>query len=61
MPHGGFSGEMRCRYIFKFYNKTHSDKLNFEEFCAMIKDIRKKKGMSTGKVDIEREAGLSAW
>ena len=31
-PHGGLSGEMRCRYIFKFYAAEQDGVLSFEEF-----------------------------
>lgn len=31
-PHGGLSGEMRCRYIFTFYAAEQDGVLSFEEF-----------------------------
>ena len=31
-PHGGPSGELRCRYIFKFYSTEEEASLSFEEF-----------------------------
>lgn len=29
--HGGTPAELRCRYIFKYYNKSQSGYLNLEE------------------------------
>ena len=31
-PHGGPSGELRCRYIFKFYSTEQEGFLSFDEF-----------------------------
>ena len=31
-PHGGPSGELRCRYIFRFYSDEQDAFLSFEEF-----------------------------
>ena len=30
--HGGNPAEIRCRYIFRFYNRSKDGKLHFEEF-----------------------------
>ena len=35
-PHGGPSGEMRCRYIFKFYATEQEAVLSFEEFKWVV-------------------------
>lgn len=44
--HGGIPAEQRCRYIFRYYNKTNNQRLTFDEFKLMIKDIHKSKGQN---------------
>ncbi|XP_031568704.1 uncharacterized protein LOC116303319 isoform X2 [Actinia tenebrosa] len=43
-PHGGLSGELRCRYIFKFYNKENNGLLDFSGFKEMVQDIYRARG-----------------
>ncbi len=59
-PHGDSCGEIRCRYIFKFYDKNHDGKLEFPEFTNMVKDIRKLRGSSTEDPLVLEEAENSA-
>lgn len=59
-PHGDQAGEARCRYIFRFYKHNPSPKLTFDEFCAMVRDIREAKGFSTDEEDVEKEARASS-
>jgi len=42
--HGGIPAEQRCRYIFRYYNITNNQRMTFDEFKFMIKDIHKNKG-----------------
>lgn len=42
--HGGIPAEQRCRYIFRYYNRNNNQRMTFEEFKLMIKDIHKNKG-----------------
>ena len=46
--HGGVPAEQRCRYIFRFYNSSSStnQRMSFDEFKWMIKDIHKSKGQN---------------
>ena len=43
-----FPAEQRCRYIFRFYNNSSStnQRMSFDEFKWMIKDIHKSKGQN---------------
>ncbi|KAL9982177.1 hypothetical protein ACROYT_G010988 [Oculina patagonica] len=59
-PHGGPSGELRCRYLFKFYSSEQDAFLSFEEFKLLIKDIQKLKGESTKDCDVLEEARSKA-
>lgn len=42
--HGGIPAEQRCRYIFRYYNLSNNQRMTFDEFKSMIKDIHKNKG-----------------
>jgi hypothetical protein len=42
--HGGVPAEQRCRYIFRYYNVNNNQRMAFDEFKLMIKDIHKNKG-----------------
>ena len=44
--HGGVPAEQRCRYIFRFYNSSNNQRMSFDEFKWMIKDIHKSKGQN---------------
>ena len=44
--HGGVPAEQRCRYIFRYYNRVNNQRMTFEEFKAMIKDIHTLKGQN---------------
>jgi hypothetical protein len=59
-PHGDVCGEARCRYIFRFYDKNSDGRLDFEEFCDMVKDIRLLRGDGINPDDIRAEAESSA-
>lgn len=60
VPHGDQTGESRTRYIFRFYCRDPSGKLNFSEFREMVRDIRRNKGFSTDEIDVLNEATVSA-
>jgi hypothetical protein len=44
--HGGIPAEQRCRYIFRYYNINNNQRMTFDEFKLMIKDIHKNKGQN---------------
>ncbi|CAF3627087.1 unnamed protein product [Adineta steineri] len=44
--HGGVPAEQRCRYIFRYYNINNNQRMTFDEFKIMIKDIHKNKGQN---------------
>ena len=44
--HGGVPAEQRCRYIFRYYNRMNNQRMNFEEFKFMIRDIQKSRGQN---------------
>ena len=59
-PHGDICGEVRCRYIFRYYDKNRDNKLHFEEFMPMVKDIRAFRGASLEQNDVQKEAEACA-
>ena len=59
-PHGDICGEVRCRYIFRYYDKNRDNKLHFEEFMPMVKDIRAFRGASLDENDVQKEAEACA-
>ncbi|XP_061163616.1 uncharacterized protein LOC133172682 [Saccostrea echinata] len=58
--HGGMPAEMRCRYIFRFYDHNVDGFLQFEEFKCMVRDIRKIKGLSLDEEAVNEDAQKSA-
>ncbi|XP_062611912.1 uncharacterized protein LOC134273725 [Saccostrea cucullata] len=58
--HGGMPAEMRCRYIFRFYDHNVDGFLQFEEFKCMVRDIRKIKGLSLDDEAVNEDAQKSA-
>ena len=44
--HGGIPAEQRCRYIFRYYNQNNNQRMTFDEFKFLIKDIHKNKGQN---------------
>ncbi|XP_063676344.1 uncharacterized protein LOC134812734 [Bolinopsis microptera] len=55
-PHGSSSAEMRCRYIFRYYDKNLDGKLDFTEFCHMVGDIQRLKNPDISTEGIHEEA-----
>lgn len=58
--HGGMPAEMRCRYIFRYYDKNSDGNLQFEEFRYMVKDIRSFKNLSLDDESVDEDAVKSA-
>lgn len=52
--HGGCQAEIRCRYIFRYYDVDDNGKLEFDDFKQLIKDM----GCLKGTPDIDNEAVL---
>jgi Ca2+-binding EF-hand superfamily protein len=57
--HGGLPGEIRCRYIFRYYDKNRDGKLDVEELGQMMKDIRKSKDLSILEDNIKDDVQMS--
>lgn len=55
-PHGALPAELRCRYIFRYYDSNGDDKLEFEEFKKLVEDIRAKKGLPCDQKSVSLEA-----
>lgn len=49
--HGGAPAEIRCRFIFRYYNRSGSGRLKFEEFRRMIGDIQTAQGITDLSAD----------
>lgn len=58
--HGGMPAEMRCRYIFRFYDRNSDGQLQFDEFKRLVLDIRQSKSLSTDDEAAEEDAVNSA-
>ncbi|XP_052800805.1 uncharacterized protein LOC128231722 isoform X1 [Mya arenaria] len=58
--HGGMPAEMRCRYIFRFYDRNMDGNLQFDEFKRLVFDIRQNKGLSTDESAVDEDALNSA-
>ncbi|GFO09820.1 serine/threonine-protein phosphatase [Plakobranchus ocellatus] len=58
--HGGLPAEMRCRYMFRFYDVNSDGFLQFEEFKALVKDIRDHKGLPNDEASLNEDAITSA-
>ncbi|KAL4223534.1 hypothetical protein ACF0H5_017005 [Mactra antiquata] len=58
--HGGMPAEMRCRYIFRYYDRNLDGNLQFEEFKQLVSDIRSSKSLSIEPSAVEEDALNSA-
>ncbi|XP_074641598.1 uncharacterized protein LOC141899287 isoform X2 [Tubulanus polymorphus] len=58
--HGGTPAEMRCRYIFRYYDVNGDGLLDFSEFRSLVSDIRKFKGLSLDDESVDKEAEANA-
>ncbi|KAJ8312222.1 hypothetical protein KUTeg_009595 [Tegillarca granosa] len=58
--HGGMPAEMRCRYIFRYYDTNCDGHLQFEEFKRMVRDIRVLKGLPVDEDSVNDDAVKSA-
>ncbi|XP_005096992.1 uncharacterized protein LOC101848881 isoform X2 [Aplysia californica] len=58
--HGGLPAEMRCRYMFRYYDVNGDGFLQFEEFKALVKDIRDHKGLPNDDASLVEDAINSA-
>jgi hypothetical protein len=59
-PHGSTPAEMRCHYIFRYYDVNSDNHLQFTEFKQMIHDIRLSKDQPIDEAALEEEAVKSA-
>ncbi|KAK7088081.1 uncharacterized protein [Littorina saxatilis] len=58
--HGGMPAEMRCRYMFRYYDTNIDGFLQFEEFKHMVRDIREHKGLPNDEASLMEDALNSA-
>ncbi|XP_060578202.1 uncharacterized protein LOC132735281 [Ruditapes philippinarum] len=58
--HGGMPAEMRCRYIFRYFDRNMDGHLQFDEFKRLVSDIRQSKGLSCDDEAVEEDAINSA-
>ncbi|XP_076250134.1 uncharacterized protein LOC143189981 [Rhynchophorus ferrugineus] len=54
--HGGMAAELRCRYMFKYYDKDRDNALNIDEVKNMILDLRKSKKLPIDPQNVNKEA-----
>ncbi|XP_055327450.1 uncharacterized protein LOC129580802 [Paramacrobiotus metropolitanus] len=44
-PHGGVPAELRCRFMFRYYDKNSDRILSAEEFKSLLRDLRQSRGL----------------
>ncbi|XP_039292563.1 uncharacterized protein LOC111049758 [Nilaparvata lugens] len=54
-PHAGKPAETRCRYIFRFFDTTNSNRLSFDDLKRMLLMIRETRGQSQNEIEVEKE------
>ncbi|XP_078587123.1 uncharacterized protein LOC144868595 [Branchiostoma floridae x Branchiostoma japonicum] len=55
VPHGGMPAEIRCRYIFRYYNKNSDGVLKQEELQSIVADIFECKGRQLTAEELTEE------
>jgi diadenosine tetraphosphatase ApaH/serine/threonine PP2A family protein phosphatase/Ca2+-binding EF-hand superfamily protein len=58
--HGGAPAELRCRYIFRYYNQMNDGQLHPSEFRNMVEDIRRLKQLPLDAELIDEDVQSSA-
>ncbi|XP_030745239.1 uncharacterized protein LOC115874277 isoform X2 [Sitophilus oryzae] len=53
--HGGTAAELRCRYMFKYYDRDKDNVLKVEEFKNLILDLRKSKKLAVDPQSVTKE------
>ncbi|XP_050311412.1 uncharacterized protein LOC126746990 isoform X2 [Anthonomus grandis grandis] len=53
--HGGTAAELRCRYMFKYYDRDKDNALKNEEFKNLILDLRKSKKLPVDPPNVGKE------
>lgn len=56
ITHSGVVAEIRCRYIFKFFDSDNDGQLNYEEFTNLVSSIRKSRSQPTDSASVNQEA-----
>jgi len=58
--HGGLPAEMRCRFMFRYYDLNGDGFLQYEEFKGLVRDIRDHKGLPNDEASLNEDAVNSA-
>ncbi|GAV03509.1 hypothetical protein RvY_13918 [Ramazzottius varieornatus] len=58
-PHGGIPAELRCRFMFKYYDSDNDKVLNSLEFKRLLRDLRSSRGLPADESAVESEAQSS--
>ncbi|XP_068085151.1 uncharacterized protein [Anabrus simplex] len=54
--HGGAPAEIRCRYIFRYYDKNGDGKMEYVEFLSLIQSVKKLKKQPIDASSVSKEA-----
>ncbi|KAJ8923305.1 hypothetical protein NQ315_001863 [Exocentrus adspersus] len=54
--HGGVQAELRCKYIFRFYDRDRDNALRMEDFKQLVLDLRRSKKLSVDAAAVAKEA-----
>ena len=55
-PHGGIPAELRCRFMFKYYDTDNDKVLNTPEFKRLLRDLRCSRGLPADESSVTSEA-----
>ncbi|KAK4874556.1 hypothetical protein RN001_013916 [Aquatica leii] len=54
--HGGSPAEIRCRYMFRYFDRDYDSALNYSEFKLLINAIRRSKKQVVDSTSVDQEA-----
>lgn len=54
-PHGGIPAELRCRFMFRYYDSNNDKVLSLEDFKRLLRDLRASRGLPVDEKAVESE------
>ena len=55
-PHGGVPAELRCRFMFRYYDTDGDRMLSAAEFQRLLRDLRSARGLPVDEAAVETES-----
>ncbi|KAK6625385.1 hypothetical protein RUM43_005682 [Polyplax serrata] len=56
--HYGHSAEIRCQYIFRYFNENKDGKMNYHELTNFVTDLQLAKNMGADRMEVNKEIEL---